>query len=259
MNRTPTLTRTFLRGALLGAVLLAGVAPAGTALAASWSGFERVEGNGHIVKQSRELGHFTALATSVSGNVEIRHGDTESITIETDDNIQPLIETVVENGTLRIRAQKKDQQFNTRTMKIVVQARTVERIAVGGAGSVDAARLHGEKLVFDIGGSGSIDARDVQSEALAIALGGSGNFKVSGHAERLQVSIGGSGKVQAGQLAARDVTVSIGGSGQATVSAQQTLNVSVAGSGDIGYYGNPQVSKTVMGSGAVKHLSGAPM
>ncbi|WP_295990962.1 head GIN domain-containing protein [Rugamonas sp.] len=268
MTRTPTATRplppafrrgALLRGAILGLALLACTAPVGTAQAASWSGFESVEGNGHITKQSRELGHFTALATSVSGNVEVRLGDSESITIETDDNIQPLIEATVENGTLRIRPQKKNQQFNTHTMKIVVQARTVERIAVGGAGSVDAARLHGEKLVFDIGGSGSIDAREVQGEEVAISLGGSGNFKVSGHVERLQVSIGGSGKVQAGQLAARDVRISIGGSGQATVSAQQTLNVSVAGSGDIGYYGNPQVSKTVMGSGAVKHLGGAPM
>lgn len=250
-------TRTVLRASALAACLLACALPAADALA-GWGG-EHVEGNGHITRQSHELGHFSALATSVGGNIEVRIGDTESITVETDDNIQPLIEAVVENGTLRIRPQKKDLQIDTRTLRIVVQAKALERIAVGGSGSVDAAHLRGRKLDFDIGGSGSIDARDVQSDAVSIALGGSGNMKAGGRTDRLQVSIGGSGKVQAGQLAAHDVTVSIGGSGQATVNAVQTLHVSVAGSGDVGYYGNPQVAKTVMGSGAVKHLDGAPM
>jgi len=251
-------TRTFLRTSALAACLLACALPANYALALGWGG-EHVEGNGHITKQSRELGHFNALATSVGGNIEVRIGDTESVTIETDDNLQALIETVIENGTLRIRPQKKDQQLDTRTLRIVVQSKGLERIAVGGSGSVDAAHLRGRKLDFDIGGSGSIEARDLQSDAVSIALGGSGNMKAGGRADHLQVSIGGSGKVQAGQLAVHDASVSIGGSGQATVNALQTLSVSVAGSGDVGYYGNPQVSKNVIGSGAVKHLPGAPM
>jgi len=249
-------TRTVLRASAFAACLLACALPAANALA-GWGG-EHVEGNGHITKQSHELGHFSALATSVGGNIEVRIGDSESITIETDDNLQPLIEAVVENGTLRIRPQKKDLQLDTRTLRIVVQARGLERIAVGGSGSVDAAHLRGRKLDFDIGGSGSIDARDLQSDVVAIALGGSGNLKASGNVERLQVSIGGSGRVQAGQLAARDVTVSIGGSGQATVWAKQTLNLSVAGSGDITYYGDPQLTKSVMGSGTIKRLGGSP-
>src|SRR5476649_455223 len=232
-------TRTFLRNSALAACLLACALPANYALALGWGG-EHVEGNGHITKQSRELGHFNALATSVGGNIEVRIGDTESVTIETDDNLQALIETVIENGTLRIRPQKKDQQLDTRTLRIVVQSKGLERIAVGGSGSVDAAHLRGRKLDFDIGGSGSIEARDLQSDAVSISLGGTG-------------------KVQAGQLAVHDASVSIGGSGQATVNALQTLSVSVAGSGDVGYYGNPQVSKNVIGSGAVKHLPGAPM
>src|SRR5476649_157804 len=251
-------TRPLMRASALAACLLACALPAANALAFGWGG-DRVEGNGHITRQSHELGHFSALATSIGGNVEVRIGDSESITIETDDNLQPLIEAVVENGTLRIRPQKKDLQLDTRTLRIVVQARGLERIAVGGSGSVDAAHLRGRKLDFDIGGSGSIDARDLQSDVVAIALGGSGNMKAGGRADHLQVSIGGSGKVQAGQLAVHDASVSIGGSGQATVNALQTLSVSVAGSGDVGYYGNPQVSKNVIGSGAVKHLGGAPM
>lgn len=252
--------RSALRILFLSAGLLAVAAPVGVAVAGPFSWFhgERVQGSGKIVKQSRETGHFTALATSLSGNVEIRLGNTEGISIETDDNLMPLIETVVDHGTLRIRPTRKDVNLESHTMKIVVLARTLEKIAVAGSGSVEADKLRGESLTFDVGGSGSISVRNLESESVAIALGGSGNLKAGGNVERLQVSVAGSGRVQAGQLAARDVTVSIGGSGQASVWARQTLSVSVAGSGDVTYYGDPRLTTNVMGSGSIKRLGAAP-
>lgn len=260
MTTTSTFSAT-VRHAVLALGILALAAPAGVVQAGplSWlSGGERVQGSGNISKQTREPGHFTALALSIGGSVEVRTGNTESVTIETDDNLLPLIETTVENGTLRIRPARKNLQLETRKLKVIVQARNVERISVGGSGSVDAENLHADKLTFEVGGSGSINVRDMDSKAVAVSLGGSGGFKASGTTERLQVSIGGSGRVQTGELAARDVSVSIGGSGRATVWAKQSLNLSVAGSGDIGYYGDPQLSTSIMGSGSVKRLGSAP-
>lgn len=225
----------------------------------SWmSGAEHVQGNGKIVKQNREVANFHALSVGVSGDVDIRLGSTEGVTVETDENIQSAIETVVENGTLRIRPLRNNIKLDTRNMKIVVQARTLDKLSIGGSGNVSADKLRGEKVTIDVGGSGSISVGQLESESVSIALGGSGSLKAAGNTERLQISIGGSGRVQAGQLQARDAVVSIGGSGQATVWAKKSLNLSVAGSGDINYYGDPQISKSVMGSGSIKRLGGAP-
>lgn len=248
------------RNTLLAVGVLAAVVPLAQVAASplGWFAGDKVQGNGNIVKQTRELGPFNALALSMPGSVEVRMGAIESVTIETDDNIVPLVETVIENGTLKIRPTKQNMQLDTRSLKIVVQAKKVERIAVGGSGSVDAEGLRGGKLVFDVGGSGSINLRGVESESVTVSLGGSGNLKASGNTERLHVSIGGSGKVAIGQLASKEAVVSIGGSGQAVVWAKQALTVSVAGSGDVAYYGEPQVTKSVMGSGSVKKLGGAP-
>lgn len=257
---TTTNVRGALRVLILAAGMLAVAAPANLALAGplSWAGGERVQGSGKIVRQNREVGHFTAFATSVSGNVEIRQGNTESVTVETDDNLQALVETVVENGTLRIRPVKKNMSLETRNMKIVVMARTLERISVAGSGAVAADKLHVERMQFDIGGSGELNVRDLRAESLAVSLGGSGNLNVGGNVERLQISIGGSGEVRAGRLAARDAVVSIGGSGETTVWASKSLNLSIAGSGDIGYYGDPKVSQNIRGSGSIQRLGAAP-
>ncbi len=255
-----TTLRTLFHSLTLAAGLLMIAAPmnAATAGPLSFFGGERVQGNGKIVKQNRTPGHFTALATSVGGNVEIRMGANESVTVEADDNIVPLVETVVESGTLRIRPIRKDLQLDTRSMKIVVQVRELDKIALAGSGAVEAYQLRVENLKVNVGGSGSINLRDLQSESLTVAVGGSGGLTASGNTERVQVSIGGSGQVQADRLASRTAAVSIGGSGQATVWATKSLNLSVAGSGDIAYYGDPTVSKSIAGSGSIKRLGGAP-
>ena len=248
------------RNALIAATVFAAAAPVALVSAAplGWFAGERVQGNGKVTKQAREVSNFSALGLALPGTVEVRMGTTESVWIETDDNIIPLIETVVEDGTLKIRPVRRELQLDTRNLKVVVQAKKLDRIAVGGSGSVDAEGIRGSKLTFDVGGSGSMNLRGIEGESVIVSLGGSGNLKASGSADKLKVSIGGSGKVSTGQLATRDAVVSIGGSGQAVVSARQTLTVSVAGSGDVGYYGEPQVTKSVMGSGTVKRLAGGP-
>ncbi|AKU21734.1 DUF2807 domain-containing protein [Massilia sp. MB5] len=248
------------RGIVLAAGLLAAAAPLSQAVAGpgNWFRGERVQGSGKIVKQSREPGHFSGVGLGIGGNVEVRVGNSESVTIETDENILPLIETVVENGTLKIRPMKKDTSFDTRNLRIVVQARALEKVSVGGSGNVEVNGMRGERLQFDVGGSGNINVRGLEGASVAVSLGGSGSLKASGTAENLNVSIGGSGKVALGQLQARNVVVSIGGSGEATVWAKESLNTSVAGSGDVSYYGDPRVNKNVTGSGSVRRAGGAP-
>ncbi|MDB5934176.1 MAG: hypothetical protein JWQ01_1520 [Massilia sp.] len=252
----PRLTRPLGR-ALLALSALAIVVPA-PALAAGWS-VEHVKGSGRVKTEARTIGHFNGVALSLPGSVELRIGNTESVTIETDDNLLPLIETVVENGTLKIRTSKRNLDLETRRMKIVVQAKGVDNLALGGSGSIDAGPLRGSKVMIDIGGSGNISVKGIDSDALSVSLGGSGDLKVGGGAARkLSLSIGGSGDVDMGKLQTLDASVNIAGSGNAKIAVRDQLNVTIAGSGDVNYYGDPKVSKTVVGSGTANKIGGSP-
>jgi hypothetical protein len=257
-GKTSTL-RLLLSHATLAMAGLVMVLPASQALAGplSWLTGEKVQGSGTIKKQNRELAHFTGVSMSLAGSLELRMGNTESVSVETDDNLLPLVETVVEDGTLRVRTAKKHMSLEAHTLKIVVTARTIDHLSLGGSGTIDADTLRSPKLQLDLGGSGTITIKNVESDTLAVALGGSGAVKAGGSARKLSVSIGGSGDVQAESLKADDVSVNIGGSGQATVAPKQALSVSIAGSGDVNYYGDPAVNKSIVGSGGVKRLGGA--
>ena len=242
--------------ALLGlcAVALAVGLPAPRAAAGVFS----VDGNGTIVKQNRQLGHFTGIAVSLPAQVEVRIGDAESATVETDENLLPLVETVVEGGTLKIRAGGR-RSIDAHVLKIVVQARQIDQMALGGPGTITADTLRSPKLSLEVGGSGSIQVKSAEADAISASIGGSGSMRLDGGAARkLSVSIGGSGDLQAGKLKADDVSVNIGGSGEATVWAGSALKAAVAGSGDVNYYGDPAVQLSSVGSGRARRLGAAP-
>ena len=143
MTKTPSRPTGILRALTLSTLVAAalGAALATTAVpstAGIWPfGGERVEGNGSIKRQVRQVAHFTGLALEVPGKLELRMGDSEGVSIETDDNVLPLIETVVVDGVLKIRPSRRDLNLRTRTLKIVVNARRIERLALSGSGSVD--------------------------------------------------------------------------------------------------------------------------
>ena len=249
------------RRTLLAACIAGGLATVATqTVAASWSfGGEQVQGSGRIVKQVRQVGNFNGLSLAVPGHVELRIGSTESVTIEADDNLLPLLETVVEDGTLEIRPARRNLNFRSKSIRVVVQARSIERLALGGSGSIDADALRARRLQIDIGGSGSINLKGVESDALSVSLGGSGDFQAGpGTVGKLSVSIGGSGDVDLGRVQATSAKIAVAGSGEATAWVRNELSVSIAGSGDVNYYGDPRISKSTVGSGDVRRLGAAP-
>lgn len=250
-----------MRQVVMAVALVACAVPLTIAVAGpmEWVNGTKVKGSGKVVKQTRQLAHFTGVNLNVPGDMVLRLGNTESITIETDDNILPLIESVIEDGVLKIRPIKRNTNLHTRNMRIVVMAKDIDRLTLSGSGSIDSDALKANKLTFDIGGSGSINVRGMDAEAVAISLGGSGDLKSgAGKANSLSVAIGGSGDVDVGRVQASDASVSVAGSGEAIVWANAGLSVTIAGSGDVNYYGDPKVSKSVVGSGEITRVGGAP-
>ena len=246
-----------LRALLLAAALACTVAPP-TAMAWPFGG-EQVEGSGSVTRQARKVDSFNGIALGLPARLELRSGSVDSVTVETDDNLQALVETRVEDGMLRIRPVKRNLDLRTRNLKIVVTARQIERLSLGGSGTIDADVLRGKRLDVDVGGSGKIRIARLDAETVAAKVAGSGDLHADGGTVRdLSVSIGGSGSVDMGKVATDTARVSIAGSGDVTVWAKNDLRAKIAGSGDVGYYGDPTVSRSVAGSGEVRRIGNAP-
>lgn len=254
---TASHTTTSRRRLLIGACALACAIAAPQADAWGW-GSETVTGSGPVTRQERAPGHFTGLSMALAGDVQVRTGNSESVSIETEGNLMPLIETVVEDGTLKIRT-RRDTNVRTRHLKIVVQTRGLDRVALAGSADIDVDTMRGQRLRFDIGGSGEIKVQRIEGEDVSVNLGGSGELEVrGGSARNLHASIAGSGDVDLARVRVDSAKVSVAGSGDTKLWVRESLSLSVAGSGDVEYYGDPRVSTSVVGSGSARRIGSAP-
>src|SRR5215212_8679511 len=62
-----------------------------------------VRGSGVMASETRSVSGFSEVALSGTGDVRIAQSGQESLTIEAEDNLLPLLETFVEDGRLTLR------------------------------------------------------------------------------------------------------------------------------------------------------------
>lgn len=213
--------------------------------------------SGKVRQESRAVAGFTGIGLSLPGKVELRQGSPESVTVAADDNLLPEIETVVEDGKLKIRFARRISVVGNSNIHVTVTAPRFESIAVAGSGDVVSAALASPALSLAISGSGDIKLENLQVDTLKASIAGSGDIRTGGKAGEVTAKIAGSGEFHGGKLEADRARVSIAGSGDVTVRAKETLDVSIAGSGDVRYHGDPKVKRSVAGSGRVVRAESA--
>ena len=210
-------------------------------------------------RETRPVTPFTTISLSAPVKLELVQGDSESLSLEGEESALAEIETVVEDGTLKIRTKPK-MTFSWSNSKIraKVSARSIEALKISGSGDIAAAALRAGALKLSISGSGDIRIATLSATNLDVSVSGSGDVTLGGKAESINSSIAGSGDLRAAKLEVREAKVSVAGSGDVTVWATQSLAVRVAGSGDVKYYGDPAIQKNVAGSGSVRRMGNSP-
>ena len=213
-------------------------------------------GSGKTATETRALPEFQAIQIDGAMDLQIRQGAQQVVEVQADDNLLPLLETVVEGNdpaaTLHVRWKKSTYVSSRSKLLVRVMLPKLSAIGMSGSGDVQLEAFNTPALKLALSGSGNARLKELNTEDLVLSLSGSSDVVGTGKASRLKVSIAGSGNVQLADLQADEVRVSIAGSGDASVNAQKTLDVSVAGSGDVVYTGNATVKSRVAGSGSIR-------
>jgi hypothetical protein len=209
--------------------------------------------------ETRPVSGFHAVALLAPINVEIVQGDTEGLTLDGEDAMLADLETVVENGALKIR-NKSNSNWNWHVDHVVarVTLKNIDALSTKGSGDIKAITLKSDALKVSIAGSGDIIIGTLSANNLEVSIAGSGDMLVGGKVDQVHTSIAGSGDMKAGGLESRVSSISIAGSGDATLWARESISVSIVGSGDVRYYGDPAVKSSVLGSGDVKRMGASP-
>ncbi|MDO9091424.1 MAG: head GIN domain-containing protein [Rubrivivax sp.] len=212
-------------------------------------------GSVRSVSELRTVDSFQAIALSGSMDLTVRQGAEQSVQVEADDKLLPLLETVVEStsrgATLLVRWKKGHSLSSRSRVRVTVVVPKLTALVAAGSGDIRLEPFNTPVLKLALSGSGDARLTGLTTDELGISISGSGDVAGSGSAVKIKVSIAGSGDVRLSDMKADDVTVSIAGSGDAAVNADKSLSVTIAGSGDVSYTGNAAVKSRVAGSGSV--------
>jgi len=193
---------------------------------------QRVEGSGVAARESRSVSGFTSIEIAGAADAAVSFGDTESVVVETDDNILPLITTEVSGGKLVINT-RSNTNFSTELgIKVTVTMKELE--------------------AAEVSGSGNMTLIGVPGGAVQVEISGSGNITAAGVADSVEVNLDGSGNILCGELQAKTAVIRLDGSGNVAVYASQSLDAAIGGSGNVQYGGDPtQLQTSVTGSGSI--------
>ena len=184
------------------------------------------------VAEDRPIDEFHRIQLFTVGSVAVRVGEPVSLRIEADDNVLPLITTVVRDGALRISATGR-YQLRDSQVRIELGTPTLDRVEIYGVGSIAATGVAGERFEVRIAGVGDVEA--------------------SGAVRSVDTLMAGVGSARLFDLASEETSVWLTGVGSAEVNATRSLFARLFGVGNVVYSGNPaEIDIQVKGFGSIE-------
>jgi hypothetical protein len=255
---------------------------------------QMIKGSGTVTSEERTVSNFSKVELKSIGNLTIKQGANESLTIKADDNLLPYITSEVVNGTLEIGMKPNINADPTSTIEYTLVVKSLSSVVLSGFGNISADELTGDDIQMVVSGSGDINVGSVAAKRMTLRLTGFGNIKTGDvKADSSVLDLTGSGDITINKLASTDLNLTISGFGNATIAgkvsdqvvrltgsgsyhgddlqsdstnitisgfgnaniwAEKTLDLSITGSGNVEYYGDPTLNQSITGLGKVKSM-----
>ncbi len=234
-------------------------------------------GSGDLITEEREVSDFDRVELAGEGELTITQGESESLTIEAEDNVIPNITSEVRNGTLVIGMNTRfwNHVVPTKPIKFDLTIKDLTDLSLSGSGEAKSSNLNTKNLDLTISGSGRIEITTLAAEDIALTLSGSGELMIdtlsakkidatlsgsgevelAGQVDEQNITVSGSGEYRAAELESKEAEIEVSGTGDVAVWVNERLDVEMNGSGNIEYVGEPTVTKDISGSGNITHLN----
>lgn len=191
-----------------------------------------LHGSGVEGTEVRKLSGATQVILEGAGDVVLKQGDQESITITTDQNLLSYVDTEVEGTVLRLGFRRGMSYQSSLGIRMEVTLKDLRNVSLTGTGNIRGTGL--------------------QLESLLVRLEGTGDVALGGTADSMEVRLSGTGSVRALGMSAARVDVDLAGVGNAEVWARESLVARLSGVGNILYGGQPgEVHAQVSGLGSI--------
>ncbi len=127
-----------------------------------------VTGSGKMVTQIFDVQDFDQIRLSTSGVLYIEQGDEFNLTIETDDNILPLLSVEVEQGVLTIRTEPATTILQRETLIYRVTLPELSALDLSGSAEICVENFEAQSLNVNVRGSGDVIFMDLDTQLFLV-------------------------------------------------------------------------------------------
>ena len=150
-----------------------------------------------MVTETYDVSGFTQVELETIGTLYIEQGETDSLTVETDDNILPLLIVHNGNGLLSLSDQASGQLLPTAGLVFRLTARDLRRVIANSSGDIFVGPIEAESLEVQLNASGRVEMDSVTVDEFSIASTGSGDMRVDQvAADTIETKMNASGSVE---------------------------------------------------------------
>lgn len=225
---------------------------------------DRIKGSGNLVKETREVGSFTAVKITNHGNLYIEIGDRFHLEIEAEDNIQEYLQAKVKGDTLVIGKDRRSVNINPRkkmSYYLTVPPNTLKALIATSHGDIHCPALNQPEVRIHSTSHGNIFVETIEAQNVDITMTSHGDLSITSlTAEQLNVEQTSHGRIriEEGRCGNLDLQQTSHGHFKATglnvetadvhqtshglikLSVHGDLTVRATSHGDIYYRGDPQ-------------------
>ncbi|WP_299226225.1 head GIN domain-containing protein [uncultured Psychroserpens sp.] len=211
-----------------------------------------VKGDGNVITTERTLNEeFTAIEVSRGLDVYLAQGESNRIDVQADENLHNIIMTEIENGVLKIYADKNISYAASK--KVMVNFKSINRLSSSsGSDVVSTTSIKSDQL--DISTSSGSDVQvEVDVENLSCESSSGSDIKISGSANTFRADASSGSDIKAANLKAVSTRAEASSGADITVNTSKELIANASSGGDIKYYGDPEkVQKSDGASGSIR-------
>ena len=188
---------------------------------------ETIEGNGKLVTRDVHVSSFDALQASGVYELKLSQGNSESVKIEADENLQDLFDVHNEGNKLVI-GMKKLENKNLRIkdkMTVYVTFRKLKDLSLKTVGNVKSdEQLNFDDLTLNNKSVGNISLK-LNADKLELTNKSVGHVRLEGKAQNAVFRNSGVGSLDASNFVVQTMDIENAGIGSARVNAEKNLKV----------------------------------
>jgi hypothetical protein len=211
-----------------------------------------IRGSGIAKEETRPVEAFHAIevGNALHVKVVVTKDAKPGLKISGDDNLVPLVESVIRDGALVLRI-KDDSNISTkRPLLAEVTTSELDRAQASGASNVT---VKGgpkvDRFTAEASGAARLKVDGLETPKAVAGASGASQVVLSGTAESLDVDASGASQVKAEELNVDDANVTISGASGAALRASKSVAGDVSGASHLDLHGRP-AKNSVSTSGA---------